>query len=84
MKKQKLNIKYPCKWGYRVVGESEELMRQAIAECIRGLEHELSVANTSRSGKYISLNLELIVPDEKTRKHIHSFLMKHSDVRTVV
>jgi uncharacterized protein len=81
---QKLELKYPCNWSYKVVGEEREKLENAIHEVILEREHALSHSNTSRTGKYISLNLELLVHNEDDRQFIYEALKAHQHIRMVL
>jgi putative lipoic acid-binding regulatory protein len=77
-------IDYPTTWSYQVIGSDEELLRRAVAEVLAGREHTLRLTNASRTGKYISLRLELTVVDEAERLAIFEALAAHAAVRIVL
>ena len=81
---QKLQLEYPCNWSYKVVGEEREKLERAIREVVLEREHALSHSNTSRGGKYISLNLELLVHNEDDRQFIYEALKAHQHIRMVL
>ena len=81
---QKPDIRYPTTWGYRIVGPSEEDIRALVAEVVGDAEHELLVGNESSGGKYVSLNLRLLVPDEATRLRVYEQLQDSDAVRLVL
>jgi len=81
---QKLELEYPCDWRYKIVGEEREKIENAIREVIFEREHRLTHSNTSRSGKYISLNLDLLVHNEEDRQFIYEALKAHQDVKMVL
>jgi len=81
---QKLQLEYPCNWCYKVVGEEREKLEHAIREVIAEREHALSHSNTSRSGKYISLNLDLLVHNEDDRTFIYEALKAHQHIKMVL
>ena len=81
---QKLKLEYPCNWSYKVVGEEREKLENAIREVIVEREHAISHSNTSRKGKYISLNLELLVHNEEDRQFIYEALKAHQHIRMVL
>ncbi|MCD6585083.1 MAG: DUF493 domain-containing protein [Desulfobacteraceae bacterium] len=68
---EKQIVEYPCQWSYRIIGTEEEVIRSAVKEYMKEAEFQLSASNTSRSGKYISLNLEIIVLNEDARNKIY-------------
>ena len=81
---QKLVLEYPCNWCYKVVGEEREKLENAIREVIVEREHKISHSNTSRGGKYISLNLDLLVHNEDDRTFIYEALKAHQHIKMVL
>ena len=77
-------IEYPCRWSYKVVGESEERLRAVIRKVVGDTDHTLKLSNTSRTGKYVSLALDVLVRDEVQRRGIGQTLHEHIDVRLVL
>ena len=80
----KLDIDYPVSWPYKVVGSSEERVREAIAGIVGALEHTVEPSNKSRTGKYVSLELVVTVADEGQRLGIGQALHEHVDVKFVL
>ena len=87
-KTQKPQIEYPCKWSYKVIGPDEELIRQAVADCLATCaaerEYELEVSRASGGGKYISLNMSVFVGDEDERNLIFRSLADHDNILMVM
>ena len=81
---QKLELEYPCNWCYKVVGEEREKLEEAIREVVLEREHSITHSNTSRSGKYISLNLDLLVHNEEDRQFIYEALKAHPHTKMVL
>ncbi|HID68889.1 MAG TPA: DUF493 domain-containing protein [Desulfobacterales bacterium] len=82
--KEKPDIKYPCPWLYKVIGTDEDTLRKAI-ETILGKEDLLiTKSHTSSGGKYCSLNVELVVEDEKSRLRNYNNLKNHAAVKVVL
>lgn len=77
-------IKYPCEWGFRIIGTHEKLIRQLVAEVAAGLAYTLEPSNTSATGKYVSLNLRVEVRSEEHRNEIHAALMADDSVKIVL
>jgi len=85
-------IEYPCPWDFKIVGTSEDAMRGAVRVCLaRTLnrapgerEFELGMSRTSTGGKYVSLNLNLMVMDEAERNEIFASLAGHPEIRIVI
>ena len=81
---QKLELEYPCSWCYKVVGTEREKLEKAIREVMAERSHELKHSKTSSGGKYISLNLDLLVHSDEDRQFIYDALKKHDDVKMVL
>ena len=81
---RKPDIRYPTTWGYRIVGLSEEDIRALVAEIVGEAEHELLVGNESSGGKYVSMNLRLLVESEAERLRVYEQLQGNDAVRLVL
>ena len=81
---EKPEISYPTEWSYKIVCSSEEEVRAHLLEILENVEHELSAGNASSSGKYVTLNLKLVVDHEAHRLRIYEQLTGHDAVRLVL
>ena len=81
---RKLELEYPCNWRYKVIGEEREKLEQAIRDVILEREHKLEHSKASSKGKYISLNLDLLVHNEDDRQFIYEALKAHQHVKMVL
>lgn len=77
-------MEYPCKWTYKVIGTDAFEMRKAIAEVVGEKEHSISVSNHSATGKYTSLNLEIVVESETQRTEYFTSLKQHTAIKMVL
>ncbi|MGK0173447.1 MAG: putative lipoic acid-binding regulatory protein [Gammaproteobacteria bacterium] len=77
-------IDYPTRWDYRIVGTSEDDIRAHVRALLADVEHELVLGRYSSGGRYVSLNLSLVVRDEAERLAIFDHLARHETVRFVV
>lgn len=85
-------IEYPCPWDYKIIGTSERALREAVHACLERFlngdsgerEFELGMSRTSDGGKYVSLNLNLMVMDEAERNGIFASLAGHPEIRIVI
>ncbi|MEL6821584.1 MAG: DUF493 domain-containing protein [Calditrichota bacterium] len=77
-------MEYPCKWTYKVIGMDAFEMRQAIADIVGEKEHAISVSNHSATGKYTSLNLEIVVDSEEQRTEYFTNLTQHAAIKMVL
>jgi putative lipoic acid-binding regulatory protein len=81
---QKLELTYPCSWSYKLIGHEKEVMQKAIHEVILEREHTLEHSNSSKTGKYTSLNLDLLVHNEDDRNFIYEALKAHQHIKMVL
>jgi len=79
-----LQLDYPCRWAYRLIGADPERMRAAVAEVVGERDHTLEHANTSNAGRYHALHLELVVHDEAQRVGIFKALARHGAIKIVL
>ena len=80
----KPKIEYPCPWQYRIIGEDAVAMRKALAGAIEVERCIVSEKNRSASGKYVSMEVELIVQNEEERQALYQFLAEHPAIRMVL
>jgi putative lipoic acid-binding regulatory protein len=83
-KQPKLELDYPCQWRYKIVGEEKDKMITAVCEIISEKEHTIENSNKSKSGKYTSLNLDLLVHNEDERNFIYEALKAHQHIKMVL
>ncbi len=76
-------IDYPCEWAYKVIGSDKESVHNAIASIIQDSEYHITDSNTSKTGKYLSFDLAVIVCDEAYRNKIYQALKEHVDIKFV-
>ncbi len=81
---QKLELDYPCSWKYKVIGRERRVLEEAIHSVILERAHSLEHSNASKTGKYVSLNLDLIVQNEDERTFIYEALKAHQDIKMVL
>ncbi|MBL1244755.1 MAG: DUF493 domain-containing protein [Sulfurimonas sp.] len=82
--KQKVLIEYPCNWCYKVIASEKAALEQAIRDVIDERAHAMSPSNKSKTGKYISMNLDLLVHNEDDRTFIFEALKKHQNIKMVL
>jgi len=82
--KQKVVIEYPCNWCYKVIATEEAALKQAIRDVIDEREHTINPSNKSKTGKYVSMNLDLLVHNEDDRTFIFDALKKHQAIKMVL
>ena len=82
--KQKLELEYPCSWTYKLIGYEKEAIQKAIHDVILEREHTLTHSNKSKSGKYVSMDLDLIIHNEDERNFIYEALKAHQHIKMVL
>ena len=81
---EKLELTYPCSWAYKLIAGEKEALEKAIHDVILGREHKLTHSKNSKGGKYISMNLELLVHNEDDRNFIYEALKAHQNIKMVL
>jgi uncharacterized protein len=80
----KPDIIYPCPWGYKVIGPDADRLRSAIAEVIQELPHTITPSHSSLTGKYLCLDVEIVVSSEECRLEIYESLRRHPAIKVVL
>jgi len=83
-RKEKLELTYPCNWAYKLIAGEKEALEKAIHDVIQEREHSVKHSKNSKSGKYISMNLELLVHNEDDRNFIYEALKAHNNIKMVL
>ena len=83
-KEEKLKLTYPCSWSYKLIGHKKEAIKEAIYDVIVEREHSLTPSNKSKTGKYVSMNLDLLIQNEDERNFIYEALKKHQNIKMVL
>ena len=81
---KKLELEYPCSWSYKLIGHEKEAIQKAIHDVILEREHSLAHSNNSKTGKYVSMNLDLIIQNEDERNFIYEALKAHQNIKMVL
>ena len=79
-----LEIEYPCRWLYKVIGSDEAAVRGAVLEVVDIADVSLELSNSSSSGKFVSINVEVTVQDHEQRRGLFEALRGHPAVRMVL
>jgi len=77
-------IEYPCRWSYRVIGEDETTLREAIAHAAEGAGYDISHSKRSSAGRYVSLTVDVLVDSEEIRLKIYHALAGHPSIKIVL
>jgi len=81
---KKLELEYPCNWCYKVIASEKEALQSAVKDVVDEREHTLTESNKSKGGKYVSMNLDMLVHNEDDRQFIYDALKKHDDIKMVL
>lgn len=81
---KKLELTYPTSWSYKLIGYEKEAIQRAIHEVIIEREHDLTHSNASKTGKYVSMNLDLVIQNEDERNFIYEALKAHQNIKMVL
>ena len=77
-------IEYPCRWSFRIIGTSEEVVRAAIGAVVGELAHEIAFSHVSSTSKYVSLQLHLVVEDDGQRLEFYRRLAATAGINAVL
>ena len=80
---EEVSIDYPCEWVYKVIGSDKESVHNAIADIIQDSEYHINDSNTSKTGKYLSFDVKVMVGDEAYRNKIYQAFKGHGDIKFV-
>ncbi len=80
----KPEIDYPCVWQYKIIGQERQTIQAALSQELGDAPYSLSASRSSKTGKYISLNLELTVHDEEERLHLYKVLKADPSIKLVL
>ncbi len=83
-RKEKLELTYPCSWSYKLIGYEKETIQKAIHDVILEREHNLTHSSASKTGKYVSMNLDLVIQNEDERNFIFEALKAHQNIKMVL
>lgn len=67
-----------------MIGRDLDRLKQAIGEVVQDIPHTVITSNSSATGKYHCLTVELIVPSEKCRIELYENLKKHPAICIVL
>jgi putative lipoic acid-binding regulatory protein len=83
-RKEKLELTYPCSWSYKLIAGEKEALEKAIRDVIDAREHKLTHSKNSKGGKYVSMNLDLLVHNEDDRNFLYEALKAHQNIKMVL
>ncbi len=77
-------ISYPCEWTYTIIGSDPNLMRVAVGSVIQPGTFTVDESRISRTGKYMSLSVQLVVFSQEERDRYYGGLGRHKDIKMVL
>ena len=80
----KPEINYPCKWQYKIIGESATVITELVAEIVHERDYSLTRSNVSSGGRYVSMSLELTVDSEERRLELYRLFADNPTVKVVL
>lgn len=80
---QKAKIDYPTMWTYKVIGREEKAIREAILEVLGDTAKPVPSKQSSK-GRFISLEVSILVHSDEERTGLYHRLQKHPDVKIVL
>lgn len=81
---EKLTLEYPCNWAYKLIASEAEALKKAIRDVIDERAHKLTHSKNSKGGKYVSMNLDMLVHNEDDRNFIYEALKAHQNIKMVL
>jgi putative lipoic acid-binding regulatory protein len=83
-KENKLHLRYPCAWIYKIIGADQNEMRAAVLEIIQDRACSITLSRNSENAKYHCLNVELTVESESHRKITYKALKAHRAIKIIL
>jgi len=80
----RLEISYPCRWGYTLIGSDAEALRRAARRAAGDRRIEFEEGLSSRQKRYQSLRFSLEVSGEAEREAILESLRACPDVTLIL
>lgn len=80
----KLELDYPCRWEYTLIGREETAIDRAVRRAVGDREVEAAHSRTSRQGTYVSVKIRVTVMDEADRRGILEALQASEEIRYVL
>ncbi len=82
--KERPDIEYPTKWGFKLIGRDKEALLACIKEAMGEKDHHCALGNRSKTGKFHSCNASCVVDTEEERNRIFKYFEDHDDVDMVI
>lgn len=83
-KEEKLVLEYPCDWDYKVMCHTEINIEEIIVDVVKNRDFTHKKGNISKTGKYQSYNVTLLVHSDDDRRALFDFFKSHPNVKMVL
>lgn len=77
-------IEYPCRWQYKIIGESRTEIRRVVERLVQERPLALTDSHVSSGGRYVSMNLEVMVHGDEERLELYRLLAGDPAIRVVL
>lgn len=81
---RKIELDYPCLWLYKVIGREKQALLSAVSEILGEADYTMRPSKQSRTGKFISYDVEIKVFSEERRDYIFHTLREHPAIVMVL
>lgn len=82
--KSRPRIDYPCRWQYKIIGESRTEIRRVVEHHVSERPLALTDSHVSSGGRYVSMNLEVSVGSDEERLALYRLLAAEPAIRVVL
>ncbi len=83
-REEKLELNYPCSWDYRVMCLMQADIDRVVTEVIKDRDCTIKKGNKSKTGKYQSYNVAILVHSDDDRIALFELFKGHKDVAMVL
>jgi putative lipoic acid-binding regulatory protein len=77
-------LEYPREWGFKIIGRDKEKLKDAIKEVLKDKEHTTKEGNSSKSGKFHTMNATCQVNSQEERDRLFKAFSDHDDIDIVI
>ena len=81
---KKADISYPSSWEYKIMIQDTSLLQKIVQNILKSRKYTSELSHKSKSGKYTSFNISLIVENEEERLMFFDDFKQHKDVSFVL
>lgn len=77
---KKVDITYPCEWTYKVIGKDSLILEQIIQTTLHNRTFNIKPSNTSKTGKFVSLNVNVLLFNDEERLFYYETFQKNKEI----